>query len=157
VYPDAQVVQTHRDPLRVIPSVASLEFAMRQVASDEVDPIGLGRQQLRNWSRLLEQGMQARARHPEREAQILDLHLHEIAADPLACIRRIYEHFGLELRADAEARMQRYLIEHPNGEFGRHRYSLEDFGLDADRVDAAFKGYRERFGIRPEPYAEQLR
>jgi hypothetical protein len=98
--------------------------------------------------------MQARARHPEREAQILDLHLHEIAADPMACVRRIYAHFDLELRPEAEARMQRFLVEHPNGEHGRHRYSLEAFGLDEEKVNLAFKGYRERFGIRPEPYAQ---
>lgn len=154
IYPDAQVVQTHRDPIRVIPSVASLEYTMRQVASDDVDPVRLGNQQLRNWSALLEQGMQARARHPEREAQILDLHLHEIAADPLACVRRIYEHFGIELSGEAESRMQRYLSLHPNGEHGRHRYSLEAFGLDEEKVNLAFKGYRERFGIRSEPYAQ---
>ena len=154
VYPDACVVQTHRDPTRVIPSVASLEYAMRQIASDDVDPVRLGRQQLRNWSTLLEQGMQARARHPEREAQILDLHLHEIAADPLACVRKIYRHFDISLSAEAEESMQRFLLEHPNGEFGRHRYSLEAFGLDADMVNLAFKGYRERFGVRPEPYTE---
>jgi hypothetical protein len=154
VYPDAQVVQTHRDPIRVIPSVASLEYTMRQVASDEVDAVRLGNQQLRNWATLLEQGMQARARHPEREAQILDLHLHEIAADPLACVRRIYAHFDIELTPEAQTRMQRFLVEHPNGEHGRHRYSLEAFGLDEEKVNLAFKGYRERFGIRPEPYAQ---
>ena len=153
-YPDAMVVQTHRDPLRVIPSVASLEYTLRMVASDDVDPVELGRQQLKAWTTLLEQGMAARARHPERERQILDLSMGEIVRDPIACVERIYEHFDLELSDEARSRMERYLALHPKNEFGKHQYSLEAFGLDEAAVNAAFKGYRERFGIEREPFAK---
>ena len=38
VYPDAMLIQPHRDPIRVVPSVASLEYTMRLVSSDDVDP-----------------------------------------------------------------------------------------------------------------------
>jgi hypothetical protein len=151
-YPDAMVVQTHRDPVRVIPSVSSLEFTMRQVASDEVDPIRLGRQQLLAWSRLLEQGMEARRCHPEREGRILDLHMGEIVGDPMGCIRRIYDHFALELRPEALARMHAYLAAHPRDEHGEHRYSLEAFGLEPEAIAQAYKGYCERFGVEPEPF-----
>lgn len=151
-YPDAMVVQTHRDPVRVIPSVANLEYTMRLVASDEVDPVRVGRQMLHVWSTLLGQGMEARARHPEREGQILDLPMREVVGDPLVCVEKIYGHFGLDLSSEARARMQRYLAEHPKDEFGIHRYSLEAFGLDEEHVSAAFKGYRERFGIEREAF-----
>ncbi len=151
-YPDAMVVQTHRDPLRVIPSVANLEFTMRQVSSDDVDPVELGRAQLRSWTLQLDQGIAARARHPERESQILDLSMQEIVGDPIACVGRIYAHFDLEFSDEARARMQRYLENHPRDEFGTHRYSLEAFGLDETTVNERFKGYRERFAIASEPY-----
>ena len=152
VYPDAMLIQTHRDPIRVVPSVASLEYTMRMVSSDEVDPARVGRQMIRTWSTLLEQGMAARARHPERERQIVDLSMREIVGSPMASVEKIYRHFDLELRPEARERMLAYLARHPKDEFGTHRYSLEDFSLDADEVDAAFKGYRERFGIEPEPF-----
>ncbi len=152
VYPDAMVIQTHRDPLRVIPSVASLEYTMRLVSSDEVDPARVGRQMLRTWSALLDQGIAARARKPERESRILDLSMREIVSAPLATVEKIYRHFGLDLSVEARTRMQAYLARHPKDEFGTHRYSLEDFSLDRDEVDAAFKGYRERFGIEAEPF-----
>ena len=152
-YPDARVVQTHRDPIRVIPSVANLEYTMRLVASDHVDPARVGRQMMHVWSTLLEQGMKARARHPEREGQILDLSMREVVSDPIACVEKIYGHFDLELSREARARMQRYMELHPKNEFGIHRYSLEAFGLEEETVSAAFKGYRERFGIESEPFA----
>jgi len=151
-YPDAMVVQTHRDPVRVIPSVANLEYTMRQIASDDVDPVRVGRQMIHVWSTLLEQGMEARARHPERESQILDLSMREVVGDPIPCVEKIYRHFELELSQEARERMQRYLAAHPKDEFGVHRYSLEAFGLEEEVVSAAFKGYRERFNIEPEPF-----
>lgn len=152
VYPDAMVVQTHRDPLRVIPSVANLEYTMRLVSSDAVDPARVGQQMLSVWSKLLNQGMASRAAHPERERQMLDLSMREVVGDPIACVEKIYRHFELELSGEARDRMKAYLAAHPKDEFGVHRYSLEAFGLEADSVNAAFKGYRERFGIEAEPF-----
>jgi hypothetical protein len=147
-YPDAMVVQTHRDPTRVIPSVSSLEYTMRQVASDDVDPVRLGRQQLFVWSRLLEQGMRSRDQHPERESRILDLQMNEIVGDPIACVRRVYAHFDLELSAEAEQRMQRYLQLHPKDEHGVHSYSLESFGLTPQVIADTFEAYCERFHVQ---------
>jgi hypothetical protein len=155
VYPDAMVVQTHRDPLRVIPSVANLEYTMRLVSSDHVDPKRVGSQMLHVWSTLLEQGMASRNRHPERESRILDVSMSEIVRDPIACVERIYRHFDLVLSDDARERMRAYLVAHPKDEFGVHRYSLEAFGLEAEGVNAVFKGYRERFGLDPEPFEAQ--
>jgi hypothetical protein len=153
IFPDAQLVQTHRDPVRIIPSVSSLEFTMRQAASDTVDPIRQGRQMLTLWSRMLEQGMRSRRAHPEREAQILDLHMHEIVADPIGCIRRIYEHFELPISDEFVERMQAYIAEHPREEFGKHSYSLEAFGLEESEINEAFEDYTEYFGVKPEPFS----
>ncbi len=151
-YPDAMIVQTHRDPIRVVPSVANLEYTMRLVASDDVDPARVGRQMIHVWSTLLEQGMRARERHPEHERQILDLSMREIVTDPIECVAKIYRHFDLEFSREARERMESYLAAHPKDEFGIHRYSLEAFGLEPAEVNAAFKGYRERFGIESEPF-----
>lgn len=152
VYPDALVVQTHRDPLRVVPSVASLEYAMRQVSSDDLRPQRLGRQMLWLWSSMLEQGMASRRAHPEREGQILDLHMAEIAADPVACVARIYDRFGLAFGSVLEERLRRFVAAHPRDEHGVHRYGLEAFGLSEPEIRDAFKGYCEHFGVEREPF-----
>jgi hypothetical protein len=150
-YPDAMVVQTHRDPLKVVPSVSSLEYTMRCVASDEVDPIALGDQQLRLWSAFLQHGLEQRDALTRHAGQFLDLHFHEIVADPLGCVSRIYDHFGLALGAEAESRMRAFLDDNPRDAHGTHRYTLDMFGLSAADVRASFKGYCERFGVEEEP------
>ena len=149
-YPDALIVQTHRDPRRVVPSVSSLEWTLRQIASDALDPRALGQQQLRAWSKTLVRGMRARERHAARAAQFLDLHFHEIARDALGCVRRIYAHFGLALTPEFERRMREYIAAHPREEHGAHRYTLDGFGLSALEVDDAFAAYTARFGVRRE-------
>jgi hypothetical protein len=101
---------------------------------------------------LLEQGMAARRRHPERESRILDLHMHEIVGDPVGSVRRIYDHFDLELHRDVESRMHAFVAAHPKDEHGEHRYGPGAFGLDPESMAGAFKGYCEHFGVRPEPF-----
>ena len=152
VYPDAMIVQTHRDPIRVIPSVANLEYTMRLVSSDHVDAASIGRQMMNVWSKLLNQGMAARAAHPEREERILDLSMREVVGDPIGCIEKIYRYFDLDFSEEARDRMKHYLAVHPKDKFGVHRYSLEAFGLEEEAVSTAFKNYRERFDIEAEPY-----
>jgi hypothetical protein len=152
-YPDARIVQTHRDPIRVIPSVSSLEYTMRMVCSDDVDPQRLGQQQLGLWKTLLDRCVETRDRRPELEDRIVDLSFDEIVADPMGCVRRVYERFDMPLTTEAETRMRTFVAAHPRDKHGVHRYGLESFGLDQDRVDEAFKGYRERFGVKREPFA----
>lgn len=151
-YPDAMLVQTHRDPIRVIPSVSSLEYTMRMVCSDAVDPIRLGRQQLGAWKKLLDRCIETRERRPDVDARIVDLQFDEIVGDPMGCVGRIYEHFGLELSPEAEKRMRAFVDDNPREKHGVHRYGLESFGLDQESVDAAFEQYLERFHVKREPY-----
>ena len=153
-YPDAMIVQTHRDPIRVIPSVSSLEHTMRMVSSDDVDPARLGAQQLHVWKTLLDDCVETRRRRPDLDARIVDLHFDEIVADPMGCVRRVYDRFGLPLSAEAELRMKAYVHDNPREKHGVHRYGLASFGLEQGAVDEAFAGYRERFGVKREPYAD---
>ena len=110
----------------------------------------LGGQQLRLWSTYLQQGMEARDRLTQHQDQFLDLHFREIVADPIGCVARIYDRFGLALSGEAEARMRAYIGGNPRDAHGTHRYTLEMFGLRPDAVRAAFKGYCERFGVEEE-------
>jgi hypothetical protein len=145
VYPDAMIVQIHRDPLEVMGSVASLHCALRGAASDAIDPHAVGRQQLELWSRLLPRAMAVRDR--SRAERFFDVPYADLLADPIACVRRIYVHFGLRLTPDAERRMRRFLAENRHDKHGVHRYTLERFAIDAAEASRRFEPYCERFAI----------
>jgi len=147
VYPDALIVQTHRDPIEVMASTASLHCTLRGVASDDVDPRHTGRQQLEFWSRTLRRGMQARERRAGQTGQFFDSYYSDLLADPLACVRRMYEHFDLDLTDQAAQRMERFLAEHSQHKHGMHRYTPETFGIDPARDARHFQDYCDRYGV----------
>ena len=78
---------------------------------------------------------------------IYDLQYADIMRDPIAALRRLYEHFGEPLSAEAADAMMAYMAANPKGKHGRHDYRLEDYGLTADRVRRHYRDYCECFGI----------
>jgi hypothetical protein len=151
-YPDAMIVQTHRDPLEVIGSVSSLECILRGAGSDAIDPHAIGSQQVALWSRQIAMGMRAR-RDSGRTDCFHDVHFREFLADPIGCVRTIYDHFSLPLSEEAEARMRAFLADNARDKHGVHRYALADFGIDPREATRHFDVYYEAFGIPRGEYA----
>lgn len=143
VYPEARIIQTHRAPMEVIASVASLMTILRSVFSNSVDPFVIGRQMADYWSGALNRFMHHRESIPSE--RIADLHFTEIQRDPMAAVRRIYEQFEMELSGEAESRMRDYLARQPAEQHGCHRYELGQFGLSAEAEAPRFEAYCERF------------
>ena len=148
VFPDASIVQTHRDPRRALPSACSLIAVMRGLMSERVEPRELGHLTLQRAGVLFERMLAAREQMaPER---IVDVQYRDVVENPIAVARRIYAHFGRSLSHEAEARMVRWLAEHPRHGHGVHRYTLEEFGLEREQVERACGAYSNRFGIPEE-------
>ena len=147
VYPDARVVMTHRDPLPVVASLASLTAVLRSAFSDAVDPRKVGPEMSERWGRGLMKALADRDHGRVPAGQVLDVQYRDLVADPIACVKRIYAWADLELRPDAEAAMQSFLIEHKKDKHGRHEYTLEQFGLDPDEEIERYRAYSERYGL----------
>ena len=145
VYPDACIVQTHRDPAQVLPSICSLVAGWRSLYEGSVDAHAIGREQLDLYARMLETGLAVRAQSPSQ--QFFDLDFREVLADPIAAVRRIYAHFGFAWTPAGESAMRRWHAENPQGKHGEHRYSAAEYGLDADEMDERFAGYVARFDV----------
>jgi hypothetical protein len=150
-YPDACVVQTHRDPARVLPSLASLITGWRGLYEDAPDGRTIGGWQLELWASTMEDAMSVRRARPEAHA--FDLHFREIVADPAGAIARLYAHFGFALSDDAARRMRAWHAENPQGKHGEHRYDAEAFGLGAGRVHDRFAAYMRHFAVEREAAA----
>lgn len=150
IYPDARIVQTHRDPLTVVASLANLVAMLRSMASDRIDRAAIGAEWTARLADGLARAMAVRAALPTGTAPIFDLHYRELIADEIGTVRRLYEHFGLELERDAEHRMHRFLADHPRDKHGVHEYTLAAAGLDAARERERYRAYTERFGIEPD-------
>ena len=148
VYPDARIVHTHRDPIKVCASVASLTAMLRSASTDHIDFHEIGRQQLEWWAKLVAQSLEQRKRLADRGDQFFDVKLRETVADPLDVVRRIYEKFGYALSDEVDARMRSFMENHSRDRHGSHTYAPEDFGIDPVRDRAQFEEYIEYFGLQ---------
>ncbi|HKK15012.1 MAG TPA: sulfotransferase [Gammaproteobacteria bacterium] len=151
-YPDARIVMTHRDPLKVVPSVASMTVALQRLFSDNVDHEAVARTVGGRWADGARRmaALRAQDRTPGR---YLDVHYPDLVRDPMAVVRDLYDHFGMDLSARARESMEGFLADHTQGRHGRHRYSLEQFGLDAEDQNRQYRPYVEFFGVAPETTA----
>ncbi len=141
VFPDARVVQTHRDPAASIPSVCSLVSTGRRRWGFPVDPRQIGERELRVWSLAIERMRAVRAAHP---ASFHDVDQGALAREPMKVVREIYHRFDLELRPEAVAAMVRWLARDRGGRAGRG-CAPEDYGLTGARIHARFGDYVNRF------------
>ena len=144
-YPDARIVQTHRDPLRVVASMASLATVLKRAFSDVADPKQIGPDWTGRWAGALDKFLQIRDRSPAD--QFLDVSYERLVASPIETVESVYAFLGWQLSDTARQRMQAFLDRYPKNKHGRHRYTLEEFGLDAATEAARFRPYCERFDI----------
>jgi hypothetical protein len=144
-FPDAQFVMTHRDPLKVIGSVASLHYLLyeERCRPGSVDKREVGPRLLRFWAEGMRRGLAARAAIGEH--RFIDVSNDDVVQRPIEVFERVYAHLDLPLTPDLRRRLEEYNSRNAPGSFGSHRYTLEEYGLSPDDVRSAFGDYIARF------------
>jgi Sulfotransferase family len=139
VYPDALVIQTHREARVAIASVCHLAAQASDGWSATFRGQVIGRDQLSLWASGLERFTAERARHDP--ARFYDVGYQGFVADPVGTVEAAYGYFGLPLSGAAADAMRSLVRADP---FGRgaatpgHPYALADFGLTGEEVDERF-------------------
>jgi hypothetical protein len=149
-YPGALVVHTHRDPVRVVCSLASLIDLLRRLASDDVSIASIAQEWVEDVAVGLDRAVAARRDGTIPATQAVDVFFGDFLADPMAVVHEIYERLDIELTAEAERSMRRFLADHPQEKYGGHRYSFADTGLDAGVLRERMRPYQEFFDVPDE-------
>jgi len=147
-FPDAVIVQTHRDPVRITASVATMIAYTRRMQAASVDPVAIGRSWAARTEDLLRASIEDR-RHLDPE-RILDLRFHEYMRDQPGAVARVLAAAGQSFTDAARARVDGFLAGNPRGRHGLIDYRLEDVGLDAAERRRALGFYQEFFGVPDE-------
>jgi hypothetical protein len=149
-YPDALLVQTHRDPLRIIASLASLVALLRRMSSDDPQIPEIAAE----WAEYIVEGLDrsvtAREDGTVPADRVIDVQFRDFMADPFATIANVYGSLGLELTADSEQRMRDFLAANGQEERGIHHYSWADTGLDEGEWRERTRRYQEHFDVPSE-------
>ncbi len=149
VYPDANLVFVHRDPVAVLASVARLTEVLRRPFSRRIDRLDIGREDSERW--LTAAGLMIAAADEEGFASRYFTFITRIWCRPgghsggaLPAFRAA---FSIPTRRPASGAGWRPI---PMAAIGGRRARLEDYGLDPAREHERFARYMARFGIRPE-------
>jgi hypothetical protein len=156
VYPDARLVFVHRDPVKVLLSVAHLTEVLRRPFARSLDPKAIGRDESARWlagaRRMMETGDDAGL--PE---SVCHVHHMDLISDPVATVESVYSHFGMALPEATATAIERYVAERPNGGYGPRNYAFADHGLDEETERDRFRPYMLRFGIAAETTSGRIR
>jgi hypothetical protein len=141
-YPDAVLVWIHRDPVKNVASYLAYTF------DGPRRPSGDPRVGARKVVDELHSNLTLAMAHPHIE-KVHHVYYGDLVRDPIGVIASIYERGRLDWRPEAEASVRGWLDDpsHRADRYGRHTYSLADFGLTATELDEQFASYRERFSI----------
>ena len=150
VYPDARVIQIHRDPLKTVPSTISLMGTIRSMRCEQVDVDPIVPWVSIGYARMLDDTIDARATGELPDDQFVDVRYADLMADPFGAIRRVYERLGIECPPPLEAAVIAHLGAQPSSAHGLHRYALADTGLDHARERERFRRYQTHYGVADE-------
>lgn len=141
-YPDAMFIQTHRNPLEVIPSMASLTLSLRGMATRTFDKDEIGRDVNALWHRGIYAVLEARAADPGLDSRFIDIQYQDILNNPIGTLGDIARFADLAWTQDHADKAQQHIIEHPKHRHGRHQYTLEQFGLNASILSEMYRAYQ---------------
>lgn len=138
-FPDALIVQTHRDLTRTLPSLCSMVLCFRNLLTADPSPHTLGQECLNRVRLALERG--AAALSAVSPDQRLHVEFEALVRDPAAEVWKIHDHFGLGWSTKFENSIGRWVAQHPPHPRGKHRYRLAQFGLDENMIRSSLPEY----------------
>lgn len=139
-FPDATVVRMHRDPIAAMGSTASLVACASSILSPGLPP-GHGDDLLDIFEQWQALGDEAMPRHADR---VIEMHYDDLVADPIDFVERVHAAAGLPVAGEHLDEVRHHLATRPRHHFGRHRYRLEDHGVDPDLARERFAAYIDR-------------
>ncbi len=144
VYPDAQIIQMHRDPLDVVPSMASLSSISRGIYSNELNEIETVQQYLELTAHNIDRSILYR--QTTEKSQILDVPYSELVNSTMETMNYIYTWLGVDFNSSTKKVMLNWLEKSKSKRKGKlHQYSLEQFNLSKAKIRNRFDNYYETY------------
>ena len=140
VFPDATIVQCHRDPYESVPSTCALMHLGRRVGRPTLSKIEHGAEVLAMNGREMTQHLRQRAALGAKDPTV-DVFYQDIVHDVIGVARRIYATRGESLTPDAERRMRQWELDNGQHKHGKFHYTAEEYGITREGVAAAFADY----------------
>ena len=141
VFPDACIVQTHREPVESFRSLVSLGSRIRKMLEPVLDAKKVTDWTVYSWAEKLKKF--ERVRRDQNQQQFFDLHIGELKTDPVDAMERMYIHFGITITEDTRSAWLD--IGKSDRGTAHAAHDPSDYGLTVEQVNEAVGDYYERY------------
>ena len=145
IFPDAIIIQTHRNPLEVLRSSIQLTEVLYNLFAWPGSRHDIAEREAMLLARQMEEFIRFRDAHPHLAGRFIDLNYPDLVADPVGAVRRVYQQMDVELTEEAAKRMRQLISQ--RSRYRKHNPTLTEFGVDVLREARRFSQYCFRFGI----------
>jgi hypothetical protein len=148
VFPDALIIQTHRNPMDSLRSSVKLTQVLRKLYGPAGDYRQLAEKEAETLAANVKRSVDFRDEHPELAKRFLDVNYSDLISDPVTIVRRIYRAFELPLY-DTTIREIKKLASRRSAYTWRRRAApkRDEMGFRATGQIQQFRDYCRRFGI----------
>ncbi|NNC38093.1 MAG: sulfotransferase [Acidimicrobiales bacterium] len=142
-FPEAKIVMTHRDPVTTLPSYCSMEASLYKLGSDDISSKMIGeywQERLKQWL-----GKFMAVRTEVGDERFIDIDYKELTTHASEQGARVLEFAGIPMSSEIKEGMSDWIEANRREHRAAHKYTLEDFGLDADDIRHTYSSYIDAF------------
>jgi len=145
VFPEAYIVQTHRDPQKTTGSFCSMVSHGRGIFSDTVDAKEVAQHWVKKVNRLME--LSIAVREKRGDSRFIDVSYYDLLKNPQAEVERIYNFAGIPFNQSTLHLVNKTSKKNVKNRYGKHQYNLNDFALTKEAIDEQYQFYRDQYAI----------
>ena len=146
VYPDAELILTHRDPVKTMPSTVSTVAMIQWLRTERVDLDTLSMMIGSVFTNALAEVARRRRENAVPLASG-DIRFTELLADPAGAVERAYAQLGRRVSPEHAEAIRTYVRDKPKGKFGHHHYTAAEWGFDEAALRSELTDYITTFGV----------
>ncbi len=139
---EVQYIWTHRNVYESIPSFLSMVAYSRAMFSDRVEARQVADHWVRKTGYMLERALTFRNKNNHR-LKFIDVNYKDLTGDPLQTLHRIYAFRNETINENLRKIFISANDRNSQSKYGRHIYTLADFGIDKSFIDRHTMKYRE--------------
>lgn len=144
VYPDASIVQTHREVESVLASRCALYATFRRVTSNRMRYADIGSRQLQQMQTQLDRWQSVRS-DPTFSDRFFDVKFSDLVKQPKAVCQSVLRNFDYDCSETYATSVDSWLAKDRHSSKDRNQIGIDAFGLSSEDVRSAFLHYQRQY------------
>jgi hypothetical protein len=141
-FPGSLMIQTHRNPLKTVPSHCSMITPLIQMKTDKISKEQIGRFTCARWAGMANDVIDLR--QTIGDDRFIDVQFETLTERPVEVAREIFDRMETPMTEADEAAIGQWLVDNKREKWSPHIYDFETYGLSEEIIKSDFARYIAR-------------